>query len=977
MILSENYKAVRATAQMRLSQKLTPEAGSLKTEDIRQTVTRTVEFFGCDDVDIEALVADLEACFQTIIGTERTLQDDDGHEPWLSKRKAAINWRFWSRYEQYLLREKGWPQATLDRLDETTDHVLDLLTAPDREGAWDRRGMIVGHVQSGKTANYVGLICKAADAGYKLIVVLGGFHKSLRSQTQIRLEEGFLGYERTAEAGSATAPATRIGVGLIDPSPKADSITTRADDGDFKRQVANNFAINPGGHPLLFVVKKNGSVLRNLLRWVEWAASARDEHGRSYVRGVPLLVIDDEADQGSIDTREGAFTDDGAPDPDHDPTVLNRRIRQLLHLFDQSAYVGYTATPFANIFIHEKARTEQEGEDLFPRSFIVSLPTPSNYVGPAEVFGYEDQDGNEVPGLPIIRLIDDHAASLGLKETNGWMPPRHKSPHRPRYNGLDEVPPSLRQAIRAFVLVCAARLARGHTTAHNSMLVHVTRFTAVQRIVTEQIQRELHQLKRRLRYGDGDSSFQLRVELRELWEMDFQKTTSSIQGRGLIPSDLPTAWDEVEPFLEEAALSISVREINGRAGEVLDYVTHEATGLNVIAVGGDKLSRGLTLEGLSVSYFLRASRMYDTLMQMGRWFGYRPGYVDLCRLYTTPDLTEWYSHIAAASEELREDFNRMAASGGTPRDFGHRVMSHPLMMVTSQVKMRHGTSIDVTFAGDISETINFWRTKSRLEPNWKAAQKLIEHVELQGLVPEQVHDAPVGEEYTGAWMWKGVPDSAIIDFLTAYQEHDASKKVKTKLLADYIRQEVQKDRLTSWTVLIASGESDSVEQLGSARFRLVERAWHLTGGVGISRETELELLQQQNHYRIRRLVNPADEMRDLTTAEKNLALELTKVDWAADEKKNGKVPDKPGGRQIRRVRPPERGLLMIYPLDPGSTDESGTGGKVEPNATEVPVIGFAISFPAVDEKHASKVKYVVNNVYYSQEFGDPAADDDE
>ena len=146
---------------------------------------------------------------------------------------------------------------------------------------------------------------------------------------------------------------------------------------------------------------------------------------------------------------------------------------------------------------------------------------------------------------------------------------------------------------------------------------------------------------------------------------------------------------------------ISVREINGTAGDVLDYDAHHATGLNVIAIGGDKLARGLTLEGLTISYFLRASRMYDTLMQMGRWFGYRPGYLDLCRLYTTPDLAEWFQHITEASEELRQEFDHMVAVGGTPKQYGLRVKSHPALMVTSRVKMRHGTELQLSFAASI------------------------------------------------------------------------------------------------------------------------------------------------------------------------------------------------------------------------------------------------------------------------------------
>jgi hypothetical protein len=719
------------------------------------------------------------------------------------------------------------------------------------------------------------------------------------------------------------------------------------------------------------VVKKNGSVLRNLLGWVRWAATARDEHDRPYVKDVPLLVIDDEADQGSIDTKQGAFNADGTPDKDHDPTVLNRRIRELLHVFEKSAYVGYTATPFANIFIHEQGKTEKEGEDLFPRSFIVSLPTPSSYVGPAEVFGYEDQTGESIPGLPIIRLVADHAASTERNEKHGWIPPSHKTDHVPRTDGLDVVPSSLREAIRAFALTCASRIARGQGTEHNSMLVHVTRFTAVQNRITEQIRQELQYLVRQLKFGDVT----IRNELRRLWEDDFNPTTVSIAERHHAYGELIRSWDELEPFVEQAALSISVRQINGAAGEVLDYVQHEGKGLNVIAVGGDKLSRGLTLEGLSVSYFLRASRMYDTLMQMGRWFGYRPGYLDLCRLYTTAELTEWYAHIASASEELRQDFNRMAASGGSPRDFGHRVKSHPLMLVTSQVKMRSGTTIDVSFAGDISETINFWRTRGRLESNWKAGEQLIREIESS---EKRITSEPDSGAAGKNWMWHEVPGAAIVDFLTDYQEHEASRKVKTKLLADYIRMELDQDRLTDWTVLVASGGSSNTGTLGSATFRLVERSWFLTEGGGEdARLDERRAMQEQNHYRIRRLVSPKDEERDLSEEQLAIALAETLAEWEKDPGTRAK-PQRASGVHLRRVRHPTRGLLILYPLDPSDAgDKVHETGKVEANAMDMPVLGFAISFPAVEAEKASKVRYVVNNVYYTQEFGMPAAEPEE
>jgi hypothetical protein len=967
--MSDLYRDVVATAQMLLNQSLEGAPRALTTEEIESAVTRAMSFYDCRHLPKVRIVAELEASYQTIIGAERTLYgEEEGYEPWLSKRKAEIDWRFWTRYRQYLLQRNNWSQPTIDSLEESTDRILGLLTDPERPERWDRRGLVVGHVQSGKTANYIGLICKAADAGYKLIVVLTGFHKSLRSQTQIRLEEGFLGYDRAATINASGAAVARVGVGTIDPIPIADSITTRADDGDFKSQVARTFGINPGGHPLLFVVKKNGPVLKNLLNWVEFAATSKDETGRPFVSGVPLLVIDDEADQGSIDTRDGAFNEVGDPDPDHDPTVLNSRIRTLLHLFDQSAYVGYTATPFANILIHEGAKTGAEGEDLFPRSFIVSLPSPSTHVGPSLIFGFEDDHGEQVPGLPIIRLVEDHAASLKLSEREGWMPPKHKISHNPRFEGADTVPESLKEAIWSFVLVCAARAARGDGDAHNSMLVHVTRFTRVQHQVAEQVRAEVRDLGSRIKYGDGASTDNALRKLRQLWESEFEAKSDTIAAAVGWPVGIERqSWEAIRPHLDQAILSIKVREINGAAGEVLDYVDHQHQGLNVIAIGGDKLSRGLTLEGLSISYFLRASRMYDTLMQMGRWFGYRPRYLDLCRLYTTPEMTDWFSHIASATEELRGDFDRMAASGSTPRDFGQRVRSHPLMMVTSQVKMRHGTTIDLSYEGAISETIDFWRRRPRLEINWDAASRLLQEIEARDKVPTPARDS-TDKPYYGPWKWTGAKPDSVLAFLANYAEHSAAKRVKTKLLADYVRQEVSKGRLQNWTVVVASGESDRIRQLGSVEVRLVRRSWHLSGGDDESRRVEKQDLMAADHYRIRRLLNPADEWIDLSPPAYKRALEATIIAWK-EEPRGRKKPDRPNGPAIRAERDPNEGLLLIYPLDGADGEDPADNDKVESDAHEIPVIGCAISFPTVHSAEASKVKYVVGNVYYQQELG--------
>ena len=342
--------------------------------------------------------------FSLWIGQDTLLANNSGHEAWLvASRKRE--WRYWQRYREWLERKLSY--KAVDGLDQSTDTVLGLLEDPLREGPWDRRGLVVGHIQSGKTGHYTGLICKAADAGYKIVIVLAGLHNNLRSQTQMRLDEGFLGYE--------TKPVQEdiqvIGVGEIDgdPSIRPNFATNRTNKGDFTTSVAKNLGISPEQRPWLFVVKKNKTVLERLLKWIRnHVADLHDQaSGRKIVTNLPLLVIDDEADHASVDTGEQLFDADGLPDEEHQPTAINRLIRRILFSFARSAYVGYTATPFANIFIHERGETREEGPDLFPAAFIVNLAAPSNYIGPARVFGLNDE-GRQDGGIGLIREFDDH-----------------------------------------------------------------------------------------------------------------------------------------------------------------------------------------------------------------------------------------------------------------------------------------------------------------------------------------------------------------------------------------------------------------------------------------------------------------------------------------------------------------------------------------------------------------------------------------
>src|SRR5581483_10794782 len=704
------FNTVLAMCQMMLKQKAASTGRFLKAADILGVVNEVLAMPSFAGLDKDRLAAELEERFTVVTGEHQTLGNNDDHKAWLPSRRSTITWRYWDRYLLYL--EERVPRSAVDSVDRVTNDILERIEDPQRQGSWDRRGLVMGHVQSGKTANYCGLVCKAADAGYKVIIILSGVHNSLRSQTQIRLDEGFLGFMNDA-LGDGQQTFKPVGVGLIDASIRANTGTNRTQLGDFNEKVAKQFGIHPGGLPLVFVVKKNVSVLNNLIKWIRSCADAQDEStGRKFVRNVPALIIDDEADLASVDTRQQGFDEEGKPDEDHDPTKTNRNIRILLRSFENVAYVGYTATPFANIYIHEKGSTRELGDDLFPRSFIVNIPPASNYMGPARIFGlHEDEDAGlvEIPALPIVRPVSDHADSDEVDETDGWMPPKLESrtEHTPRFEGHRIVPPSLREAIMAFLLSAAIRKLREKGVLFNSMLIHVVRYTKVQKEVAGQVQLALKDIHQRLRNGDGGRTPKIKDEFKELWARDFVPTTASCAG--ILNSNhlaLPE-WRSVHPLLEEIASGIRVKIINGSAGDILDYEEHRETGMDLIAVGGDKLSRGLTLEGLSVSYFLRASRMYDTLMQMGRWFGYREKYIDVCRLYTTTELFEWFTHIAAASEELQREFDHMVNVGATPKDYGLKVRSHSAMLVTSAVKMRNGSEMRLSFSGDISETIMF------------------------------------------------------------------------------------------------------------------------------------------------------------------------------------------------------------------------------------------------------------------------------
>ena len=849
-----------------------------------------------EDDDRELLIRRVEELYKIRQDDYKIITREERYRPWLLDKKSHIDFEngFWGRYRDHLADEKNFPPDTINKLDVLTDRILDSLFDPNESYVQtNKKGLVVGQVQSGKTANYTGLICKAADAGFGLIIIMAGIHNNLRSQTQLRIDEGFLGFD-TQHVRALDQNMLQIGVGNTEIGKVAHSLTSSLEKGDFTQGAANAIGLSfETKDPIIAVIKKNPHVLRRIHGWLA-AQSGPDNK----IRNKSVLIIDDEADNASINISN---------DPEVNSTI-NRGITQILSLFGRNAYVGYTATPFANIFI------PLNDENLFPRDFIINIPAPSSYIGPHKIFGFDvaEEDDETLSVLPIVNRIEDYP---------DFVPNRHKKDDQVP----SSLPDSLKNAIRCFILTCAIRRLRGQKTVHNSMLVHVSRFVRWQDHITELVSIQFHNYRRGIDQND-DQTMEL---LRQTFEKDLKGYSSyKTVSAKILKSDLKEldsqiqvhTWEEVNVHLHDAASKIEVKAIHGGSGEALDYYEHK-NGLSVIAIGGNKLSRGLTLEGLSVSYYLRASRMYDTLMQMGRWFGYRSGYVDLCRLFTSRELNEWFCHITRASEELRQEFDYMSdVAGATPEQYALKVRTHPgVLQISASNKMRSATNVQISWAGRLVESYEFKKDITQIQSNLKHTKRFVQSLTQNFKAIDK------------GFIWENISCGSIVQFFSGIKALDNLKAYDPQNLIRFISKQDENGELTNWRVILMSKSStvntttisinDNSEEIGH---------W--------KRTADDKILDDSVYYlRKSHIISPGDEFLDLTKDQYAKAMDLTK----SKRKKEG-VPKYPNGQIVRNeIRDPKEPLLILYLLDP---QEGATG---MPIGTE-PFVGYAISFPKSD-----------------------------
>lgn len=815
---------------------------------------------------------------------------------------------YWQRYYHYLRKKPSWSISAVDEIDRSTDEIMNALANPRKGVANDRMGMVFGYVQSGKTAHYIGLINKAYDAGYRVIIVLTGIHNSLRSQTQSRIDEEVLGYETSLEnIVDLTRERNAIGVGIgahNQVTEVVQSITTRDDKGDVNK-ITESVSMMP---PFIIVTKKNATVLRTILRFFRKNHCAEVIDGKKIIPAkYPALIIDDEADQASINTNE-TYDEFGNVLDDYNPTTINGLIRELLKMFECRSYAGYTATPFANIFIPPHVDSEKYGTDLFPRDFIFRAPRADQYIGAREFFGISGDENT--PVMPLFRPIEAGAAFLG-KGTKAT-------------DAVCNIPDELKKAIKYFLISTALRNCRGQVNKPNTMLVHIVRFVSQQNTVKKLVKTYYEEeLENYIKYGDST----IHDDLMAIWEEDYLPTTSKlrIQFAKYMGGCTDVSWEDIWTEIRRIVTKkeITIYSVNGKSKDALLYKNHEGKPFNVIVIGGDKLSRGLTLEGLTVSYFTRNSNTYDTLMQMGRWFGFRPGYLDACRLFTTPRLNGLFAHISMATEDLAAQFDFMNSVVQTPREFGLRVASHPTLEITSKNKLRTGYEIKRDFSCKLSQTRVFDIDGEQYDRNFAAVENLllsIKHCRITADQYQATHGRPVpGKHY----FWENVSAYDVANFFENYETSKTATRANSKYMADYVRT-LNADGLggvKNWTVCLIN--IDNGESFDIAGIKV---------GGGIYREESHGVSSYDTTCSIHTMTSAGHEYFDYTQAL------LDDVSRLREQYKDDDAVTKVNELIRKNTRPFEKGLLLLYPI-------ADAGELTKQKGSHKTPFGFAAVFP--------------------------------
>lgn len=875
------------------------------------------------DEEKDEVIATLHASLFVRIDRGHCLKEKD-HTPWYMAAKAELPGKFWDRYRIYLQKEQHWNKDTVNELDKTTDEIMDLLGNPSSANSYLYRGLCIGDVQSGKTSTYIGLINKAADAQYRVIILLTGTIEKLRRQTQQRIDEGFIGLD--SYAFTLENDNVQVGVGTIDSTTSGWAVTSTTS--DFNAATAKKIVgqLNNISAPVIFVLKKNKSVLEKLEHWLRFYNANKITKKID----LPMLLIDDEADNASVNTKKDKS----------EVTAINKGIRKLLVLFEKANYVGFTATPYANIFIDPDTEQEMLDHDLFPRDFIYALEAPSNYIGARSIFAKNAKYSY------MLESNDDCEPALPMK---------HK-----KEDVLTYIPKSLEEAIGAFFVCNAIRDLRGDTKSHRTMMINISRFIAVQNQITKVVDGYVREAKREIHnyYMLGEEALQF--DIFKLMKKVYEKYYSSFADNPEFGDLKHFTWDEIQKNLYPSIARIEVRTINGgNAPKNLDYEKYEKEpddiGLRLIAIGGMSLSRGLTLEGLSISYFYRNSSMYDTLMQMGRWFGYRGKYRDLCKIWMPNESMAWYSYISMATDKLRAEVRRMQNDDMTPTQFGLAVRSDITgLLVTARNKMRDAKDYEtvVNFSGEVVETRYVHSSRDILRRNYEETDAFLK--EIQKTYPLHRNDPELALK---ANQFLKVKKETIMEFLSIFSAHTLNIDFSITELLGMFREDTQ-NVFDEWDILVAGGLSTTPEiQFGGLSIPPVKR--------GFAYRKDTKSLQMSGK-------NSRLGSKDLAKG----GLTKKMVEMMEEGQEEGKAFSEDFYFSTGMKRNP---LMVIYPVklsyEPKEEETVDETKKRIAESIDFPIIGLSIGIPLIAGKKKEKIKYKVNKQKWLELFGVDDGDD--
>ena len=851
---------------------------------------------------------------------------DPDHEKWLEKKVPDIKWNQWNVYSNYLKTEKKFNDDSIKAIGELADKIIDRLEDPERESEIKVKGLLMGEVQSGKTGTYMSVLHKAADVGWRFIIVLSGLTDDLRFQTQQRINSDFIGY-------TLSSRTDRQNCGIRAVSKKYDYIgfeplTTSHE--DFAQSKLSKNIEDRKDRLYIAVCKKNSQILKNLLKWLGADPKNPETNAdrREIAKKIPCLIVDDEADQASPNTKKA----------EQEFTAVNGAIRNLLNFFNKSAYLAVTATPYANIFINPQfdyTKEKYELPDLFPKNFIFVKNTPVGYTGVHQLFGADEFDEETEADNFKNKLEEKVVITIDHTDEEIFRKPLKKD------DIIEKLPPSLVTSLRYYFCCCVFKEIT--IDSHVSMLAHIDyrkeHHKTISGLITEFYENEFNAIKLEC----GLSEFELENNARfraykEIWEKSCFSKSASLKTDTFESLSSKTFKEVWKNHLIKAIEKIRIETINSDyKGEKLADIYDKYKNSKLILVGGYALSRGITIEGLCVTYLARKSATIDTLLQMGRFFGFRGYDIKIMKIWLSQNIKEMFEEADLAQQEFIQQVRIMNDHDQTPSSFGFKIHQSPAYLklrIAARNKMYHSKDLvlDANIAGYPLQSAKLPFETDLLEKNRRVVCAFIDDLNNNFSVTN------IKNEIYSDFVWRNVDSqriSKLISDFTAYGYGD----INSATIADHILEKLKNEK---WVVTVISNKNESHDKMDL--FNLGQKVVSIPSNVYIKDQGKKFI-----YFPSGSLMRGSDLSRRLSEGEKIILKQAYSKDSLSNTDIVRNQPNLPLDPQ-----------LIIYSIQPNFIRDA-----VHEKDYKNLLCGLAIGVPCTKnlERSSLKVRYVVNDTF--------------